>query len=539
MSRPRTVEARDLAEQLESSLRREIAQSWRRSMLSGVPTETNLGRMDIADVDRQSRLLDAAEPVLDRLARDLDGTGYCVLLADRDARLIDMRFGQPRIESRMADDGALLGRLFSEDQTGTNSIATVFETRAPLAVRGDEHYIESLKKFTCYGVPIIHPVTRRLDGVLDLTSLTENDSPLLGAFVSHAAAEMESRLLERSRAGEHDLLRAFHATVERRGHAAVVGLSPGVFLGNPLAEHLLDPLDRTVLRAAVEESSRDMRVRLALHAGATVDADITRVSRTSAVVVLSLAQQAPTVSTWAPPASVSGRAHEVVLLRGTQGTGKSHTAREMRPGARIVSCDTIAELSTADWLAAAAGALRGTEPVIIDDIHLLPSAVAHRLGELIDSRQTDVVLTAATEVDPASGLENRASRVIGLPTFSAQPDRIVPVATCILAEVAPHLSLSTEAMRELARRPWPGNVTQLRQVILAAAAMARFGEISAAHLPAVDVAIGDLDPLQRAERDTIAGVLNAHGHNKSKAADELRISRTTLYKRMRELGIPG
>lgn len=48
-----------------------------------------------------------------------------------------------------------------------------------------------------------------------------------------------------------------------------------------------------------------------------------------------------------------------------------------------------------------------------------------------------------------------------------------------------------------------------------------------------------LSPLERAERDTITSVLTAHGHNKRRTAGELHISRTTLYKRMRELGIPG
>lgn len=533
-----------LTQQLETSLRREIAMSWQRSERSGLSPEQTLSNVEIEDFDRQSRLLDAAEPILDRIARDLDGTGYCVLLADRDARLIDMRFGQPRIEERMEVDGAMPGRRFSEDNTGTNSIATVHEMRRPLAVRGDEHYVEALKKFTCYAVPILNPITRRLDGVLDLTALTEHDSPLLGAFVSHAATEMQNRLLERSRASEHQLLREFHAAVERHPGAPVVGVSPGVFLANPVAEGLLDQVDRAVLRNVVQDSRRDRALRMTLSSGLAVQARFERASPTAGVLIMRV--ESPPVSTGVvvPHDMTGGRATpETVLIRGEVGSGKSHAAAEMFPCAAFLHADALADTPVVAWLRTARQALLEDQPVVIDDIQFLPAAVAHRLGSILRERRAPTVLTQSidsTTPEHVRVIAARATRTIDLPSLRARPDRVPQLARSMVQRRAPGRNITNEALAELVRRPWPGNLTQLAETIEHALAMARFGDVGVSHLagPAT-AAVEELDPLRRAERDTIAGVLSAHGHNKRRAADELHISRTTLYKRMKELGIPG
>jgi|KBSSwiStaDraftv2_1062776.scaffolds.fasta_scaffold317308_2 transcriptional regulator of acetoin/glycerol metabolism len=113
------------------------------------------------DYDTSSRLPRAAEPVLNRMAAALDGSHYCVMLADRDARIVATRWGSPRMRSVFELLGeALHGTVFREETTGTNSLATTYELRRAVAVHGDEHYIAQLHGFSCHGHPIIDPHTR-------------------------------------------------------------------------------------------------------------------------------------------------------------------------------------------------------------------------------------------------------------------------------------------------------------------------------------------------------------------------------------------
>ncbi|WP_420802577.1 aldehyde dehydrogenase family protein [Streptomyces cavernae] len=56
----------------------------------------------------------------------------------------------------------------TDTRSPSRLIATVYELRRGLAVHGDERYLEPFKRFSCYGHPITHPVTRRLEGVEEI-----------------------------------------------------------------------------------------------------------------------------------------------------------------------------------------------------------------------------------------------------------------------------------------------------------------------------------------------------------------------------------
>lgn len=98
--------------------------------------------------------------------------------------------------------------------------------------------------------------------------------------------------------------------------------------------------------------------------------------------------------------------------------------------------------------------------------------------------------------------------------------------------------------------PWPGNVRELENTIEYAFVKARRGLIGPEHLPpellvyqatavspSASVAAGGRRKARRPDltRDRIQQTLTAVGWNVAKAARRLRVSRTTLYKRMAEL----
>jgi sigma-54 dependent transcriptional regulator, acetoin dehydrogenase operon transcriptional activator AcoR len=150
-------------------LRAEIALAWHRAQLSGLDPGMNVREVPIADVDRRSRLITAAAPVLEAMVEELADTRFSVLLADRSATIVDRRVGSRGLNRDLDRALAIPGGPYVEDVSGTNSLATAFELQQPIAVTGEEHFLEALRVFTCYGAPIRHPATRRIEGVLDIT----------------------------------------------------------------------------------------------------------------------------------------------------------------------------------------------------------------------------------------------------------------------------------------------------------------------------------------------------------------------------------
>jgi DNA-binding NtrC family response regulator len=108
--------------------------------------------------------------------------------------------------------------------------------------------------------------------------------------------------------------------------------------------------------------------------------------------------------------------------------------------------------------------------------------------------------------------------------------------------------ISDEAMSLLWRWQWPGNVRELRNVIERAVAFRTGGMLLAEdlpdemQLPAVGAPPlrqpgGIADAKQSAERNLILTALQKTRNNRSRAAAELKISRNTLYTKLRQHGL--
>ncbi len=105
--------------------------------------------------------------------------------------------------------------------------------------------------------------------------------------------------------------------------------------------------------------------------------------------------------------------------------------------------------------------------------------------------------------------------------------------------------LSEEAMERLLGHIWPGNVTELGEVLERAVLLAR-GQLAIAveHLPGelrARPGLGDrrhqVMSLEEVEKRQIESSLRYHGGNRTRAAKELRISRATLINKIKRYGI--
>ncbi|WP_319523684.1 sigma 54-interacting transcriptional regulator [Breoghania sp.] len=106
------------------------------------------------------------------------------------------------------------------------------------------------------------------------------------------------------------------------------------------------------------------------------------------------------------------------------------------------------------------------------------------------------------------------------------------------------LGLTPEALEALTEYDWPGNVRELRNAIEYAFVLCQSGGIGVQHLPhkiagggVARQAACEMDPDCAKERDALIAVLRNAGGNQSEAARMLGVSRVTIWKRMKRLGI--
>lgn len=138
---------------------------------------------------------------------------------------------------------------------------------------------------------------------------------------------------------------------------------------------------------------------------------------------------------------------------------------------------------------------------------------------------------------------------IDLPPLRDRAGDIPLLARHFLREYAeaygrPVRDLSDEALNRMERYAWPGNVRELRHTIERAVVMTedemlRPGDLSfsAAGHEEPTSSVHDTLDLEEIERAAVRRALSKHGGNISRAADELGISRKSLYRRIEKYGL--
>ena len=543
-------------------VRPEIALSWKRSRLSGLDPSSAIA-VDTEEQDGESRLLRAAAPVLDEVSQQIAGTGFCVLLADRECRVVASVYSDSRVERTIERLGVVNGSRFGEEHAGTNALGTPLEVGRSVVIHGDEHFLDSLKGLSCYGQPILHPVTRRVEGILDMTGVVSQANPLFAPFLARAAADIEKRLLEGSKASEQRLVDAFQRVSHQR-HIAVAAIGDDILLSNRTALDLLDTADHVSLRSLIADlnpdQSRLVTVELASGALARVQADRISGADGGALFLVEPLQRerAPIRRTHERAPSPGERlrrdlvraraSSSAVAISGEAGSGRTSAASDVvgSVDASWHDATRIAFDGREQWITDLVRAARKRSGVVvIEQVQLLPGSVLPLVADLIDASAEGpkIVLTSGAAVDLpptiAALLSRCASRVVITPLRERQAE-IAELAQVMLEGISPELRLTASAAEALAAASWPGNLAELRVVLNRASGERSSNRIDVVDLPEdyrTTAKVSRLAGREKAERQAIIGALKDCGGNKVHASAQLGISRSTLYTRMRALDI--
>lgn len=103
------------------------------------------------------------------------------------------------------------------------------------------------------------------------------------------------------------------------------------------------------------------------------------------------------------------------------------------------------------------------------------------------------------------------------------------------------IKISRDSYQKLMRYNWPGNVRELQHIVERAIIMSESGTLKPDDFPVerfeIRYHISETLNMEEVERQTIMNALERNRHNMTKAAEELGMARTTLYRKMRKYDI--
>lgn len=276
-----------------------------------------------------------------------------------------------------------------------------------------------------------------------------------------------------------------------------------------------------------------------------------------------------------------------ILIRGETGVGKEYLAHwihdhsEARRGAFVpVNCSALPiHLVESELFGYERGAFTGAHTahqgliraadggtLFLDEIGELDLLAQAKLLRFMDSGETRSIsgrrlhsstarVIAATHVDMARAVREGRFRLdlyerlsvlsLSIPSLRARPDTILPIAEKILESQS--IGFEPGALEPLKHMPWPGNIRQLRNVLLRTAVV---GENSV-QAEALERVLGALEwvsadrfglgrecasenaKLREIERDIVRTRLRKFGGNKKAAAADLGIAKSTLHEMLR------
>ena len=348
------------------------------------------------------------------------------------------------------------------------------------------------------------------------------------------------------------------------------------FLAKPVN---LDRLDLLLRRALAERQlgAENRRLREQLDAKYGFE-NIVGVSPAMQEVFETIRQAAPTRAT--------------VLIQGESGTGKELVARALhqcsprRDGPFVpVHCASLSPtLLESELFGHEKGAFTGAVErrrgrfeladggtLFLDEIGEIDAALQVKILRVLEERKfervggtetlhVDVRLVAATNRDLKQKVADGTFREdlfyrlyvvnLTLPPLRDRDGDVVLLAQHYLKSLAaengkPGLALAPEALDALAAYPWPGNVRELRNVIERMVVLGSGEKLTVRDLPpSFRLAAGRAESAARpgsalrdAERQLIEEALRKNKGSRTKAAQDLGISRRTLHRKINEFGL--
>jgi transcriptional regulator of acetoin/glycerol metabolism len=560
----------------DAPVRAEIVASWRRSVQHGLtPQAASPVESQLAIADPQ--ILRATRPVIDARRQILRDLRCGITLTDSEGRLLarwvdDSVFAR-RLDSRLVHPGFSI----SEPVIGTNSAGIALELGDSVQVSGPEHFAAGATQMTTAGSPVRHPVTRRMAGTINIVAEFADSSPVLLAWIREVASAIERTLSGMVSRRERLLLDAYLDVVKDTRHP-VICIDDQTIISNAAAARLVGTMDQPILwelASATAQGEKLSAEPIVLSGGETVLASCSPVgdgtSTIGAVIRLKKAPDAdrapvtaglttddsgasselpglvgssPAWREFCQRANAGFQQSRALAVLGEPGSGKTAIAHALTSSAAAV--ETVAPEHLRQALNGSADVL------VVEGLEAADHAQLSMVMRTVGNELPAGMRIVATYTTAPSNIQGSSIPDV-LMDWPGAVVRVPPLRERLgdLAELLEAITRSefgrvggprwlAETVQTLTRLRWQQNLKSLQALVRSVLAGKVTAYVKVSDLPSRIQAHGarrQLAGLETAEAVAIAEALDKANGNKKLAADSLGIARSTLYRKVRALGL--
>ncbi|ODW23740.1 sigma-54-dependent Fis family transcriptional regulator [Vibrio parahaemolyticus] len=514
-----------------------------------------------------------------------------LILTDADGVIIGS-WGQPKFREKLTEIALSSGACWQEKVKGTNAIGTAIIEAKPVSVIGDQHFIQHHRFISCSANPIFDHLGH-LIGVLDITSEQKKHDFSTQVLVQNMVQQVENQLLNLIPQGHIRVDLACEKGLLNSGwQGIIIANEDGQILAhNQVASQLL--AQQNVIGQSLDDI---LSIQSADHPFVFKTKPLTdkKVKSRSVTASNDLHYGDSTVEhCWQQANRVIDKDISLLIL-GETGVGKNefvkalHKNSQRKTGPLVsVNCGALPkDLVESELFGYVAGAFTGANSkgyqgkirqahkgiLFLDEIADLPLDAQSRLLHVLQDKtvlpvgsnqsvQVDTQIIAATHKDLDSLVSEGLFRqdlyyrlnglIIELPRFEERDDKQQLIENIHRRHAESKQQLCPHLLSLMLSYSWPGNLRELDSLIKVSALMAQGEEtLELAHVPthlskklsqAQDVATA-AEPtlkLRATVEDKLLKTYQANQGNISKTSRMLGVSRNTIYRKLKSLGILG
>ncbi|ANQ55973.1 sigma-54-dependent Fis family transcriptional regulator [Vibrio parahaemolyticus] len=514
-----------------------------------------------------------------------------LILTDADGVIIGS-WGQPKFREKLTEIALSSGACWQEKVKGTNAIGTAIIEAKPVSVIGDQHFIQHHRFISCSANPIFDHLGH-LIGILDITSEQKKHDFSTQVLVQNMVQQVENQLLNLIPQGHIRVDLACEKGLLNSGwQGIIIANEDGQILAhNQVASQLL--AQQNVIGQSLDDI---LSIQSTDHPFVFKTKPLTdkKVKSRSVTASNDLHYGDSAVEhCWQQANRVIDKDISLLIL-GETGVGKNefvkalHKNSQRKTGPLVsVNCGALPkDLVESELFGYVAGAFTGANSkgyqgkirqahkgiLFLDEIADLPLEAQSRLLHVLQDKtvlpvgsnqsvQVDTQIIAATHKDLDSLVSEGLFRqdlyyrlnglIIELPRFEERDDRQQLIENIHRRHAESEQQLCPRLLSLLLSYSWPGNLRELDSLIKVSALMAQGEEtLDLAHVPThlskklsqaqdVKTAAEPILKLRATVEDKLLKTYQANQGNISKTSRMLGVSRNTIYRKLKSLGILG